>query len=305
MSCRTRPTTRPWATCRTRWPRPTTPTTRARPSCCTSWPWRGKAISPWPTGSIAIATRCRSAALAHLALSFAAMDRKATAEEILGLLEKRNLDDTATRRDAARGTLPWSHSPAELRALYALAIEEVSPEVAQGQGTGRLAPGPSHRQPLGPGKGDRPRGAGLVPLVRRQPLHRRALQADRLRQRRAGQGAGCRSGRRQPVDRRAAEVPRQAGREGPPAGQLPDRRPRTLHLSVHPRRFRAGRQAQEHDRHWRVDALLRAGPAGTRRPRDPPRFRRAGRRVSDLPQSAGPASRRPPRHGEHRSLRGR
>ena len=43
----------------------------------------------------------RSAALAHLALSFAAMDRKATAEEILGLLEKRNLDDTATRRDAA------------------------------------------------------------------------------------------------------------------------------------------------------------------------------------------------------------
>ena len=85
-------------------------------------------------------------------------------------------------------------------------------EVAQGQGTGRLAHGPSHRQPLGPGKGDRPRGAGLVPLVRRQPLHRRALQADRLRQRRAGQGAGHRSGRRQPVDRRAAAVPRSRAR---------------------------------------------------------------------------------------------
>ena len=41
-----------------------------------------------------------SAALAHLALSFAAMDRKATAEEILALLEKRNLDDTD---HAARG----------------------------------------------------------------------------------------------------------------------------------------------------------------------------------------------------------
>ena len=76
----------------------------------------------------------------------------------------------------------------------------------------------------------------------------RALQADRLRQRRAGQGAGHRSGRRQPVDRRAAAVPRQAGREGQAAGQLPDRRPRALHLPVHPRRFRAGRQAQEHDR---------------------------------------------------------
>ncbi len=69
-----------------------------------------------------------SAALAHLALSFAAMDRKATAEEILGLLEKRNLDDTASRRSAAQGVLPWSHSPAELRALYALAIQEVSPK---------------------------------------------------------------------------------------------------------------------------------------------------------------------------------
>ena len=67
-----------------------------------------------------------SAALAHLALSFAAMDRKATAEEILGLLEKRNLDDAGTRREAPHGALPWSASPAELRALYALGLEEVA-----------------------------------------------------------------------------------------------------------------------------------------------------------------------------------
>jgi uncharacterized protein YfaS (alpha-2-macroglobulin family)/tetratricopeptide (TPR) repeat protein len=66
-----------------------------------------------------------SAALAHLALSFAAMDRKATAKEILDILEKRNLDDTATRRNATMGVLPWSGSPAELRALYALALEEI------------------------------------------------------------------------------------------------------------------------------------------------------------------------------------
>jgi alpha-2-macroglobulin len=59
------------------------------------------------------------AALAYLGLSFAAMDRKATAQEILGLLEKRNLDD--------RTALPWSSSPAELRALYALALQEVKP----------------------------------------------------------------------------------------------------------------------------------------------------------------------------------
>ena len=62
-----------------------------------------------------------SSALVHLALSFAAMDRKATSQEILGLLEKRNLDDTAGV------ALSWSHSPAELRALYALAIQDAAP----------------------------------------------------------------------------------------------------------------------------------------------------------------------------------
>ena len=124
MSCRTRPTTRPWPTCGTRWPRPTTPTTRARPSCCTSWPWRGKAISPWPTGCIAIATSLCSAALAHLALGFAAMDRKATAEEILGLLEKRNLDDAAIRRGP------------RARAAWRVALEPFA-----GRAAGALRPG--------------------------------------------------------------------------------------------------------------------------------------------------------------------
>ena len=143
-----------------------------------------------------------SAALAHLALGFAAMDRKATGEEILGLLEKRNLDDTAMRRDAAhrRAALePFAGRAAgALRLGRPRGLATDGQVVAQGQGTGRLAHGPPHRQPLGPGKGDRPRGPGLVPLVRRQPLHRRALQADRLRQRRASQGAGYRPGRRQP-----------------------------------------------------------------------------------------------------------
>ena len=34
----------------------------------------------------------------------------------------------ATRRESAKGSLPWSHSPAELRALYALALQEVTPK---------------------------------------------------------------------------------------------------------------------------------------------------------------------------------
>jgi alpha-2-macroglobulin len=70
-----------------------------------------------------------AAALAHLALSLTAMDRKATAEEILGLLEKRNLDDTVPVRSAALpiSVLPWTQSPAELRAIYALALQDVTP----------------------------------------------------------------------------------------------------------------------------------------------------------------------------------
>ena len=46
------------------------------------------------------------------------MDRKSTAGELLDLLSQRNLDDAALRRTSAQGSLPWSHSPAELRALY-------------------------------------------------------------------------------------------------------------------------------------------------------------------------------------------
>src|SRR5207244_3460288 len=48
-----------------------------------------------------------------------------TAEEILGLLEKRNLDAPAA------GTMPWSDAPAELRAIYALAVQEVAPKSAK------------------------------------------------------------------------------------------------------------------------------------------------------------------------------
>jgi tetratricopeptide (TPR) repeat protein len=93
------------------------------------------ALSVAGQGDFALANRLyrdrqglSTAALAHLILSFAAMDRKPTAEELLGLLAERNLDDTASRRESAKGSLPWSGSSAELRALYALALQEVSPK---------------------------------------------------------------------------------------------------------------------------------------------------------------------------------
>ena len=69
-----------------------------------------------------------NSALAYLVLAFAEMDRKPTAEELLGDLGKRNLDDPATRRLAASGSLPWRSSSVELRALYGLALEQLTPE---------------------------------------------------------------------------------------------------------------------------------------------------------------------------------
>ncbi len=91
------------------------------------------ALSTAGKGDFALANRLyrnrpalSAAALVHLALAFAEMDRKPTAGELLDLLAQRNLDDPVSRRKAAGGSLPWSHSSTELRALYALAIQEVS-----------------------------------------------------------------------------------------------------------------------------------------------------------------------------------
>ena len=61
-----------------------------------------------------------SLALVHLALAFAEMDRKATAVELLDLLARRNLDE------AGPCGMP-AGSPAELRALYALAAQQTAP----------------------------------------------------------------------------------------------------------------------------------------------------------------------------------
>jgi alpha-2-macroglobulin len=68
-----------------------------------------------------------SAAIAHTALTFAAMDRKDTAKELADALGAKNLDQSTNRRSAADGLLPWSSSPAELRALYALLLVQVDP----------------------------------------------------------------------------------------------------------------------------------------------------------------------------------
>ncbi len=68
------------------------------------------------------------AALVHLALAFAAMDRDSLASELLTLLGERKLGQAPSRRGDAKGVLPWSHAEAEVRALCALALQEVKPK---------------------------------------------------------------------------------------------------------------------------------------------------------------------------------
>ena len=72
-----------------------------------------------------------TAALAYLALAFAEMERKSTAGHLLELLAAQDLDSPTSRRQAAGGSLPWSHSPTELRALHALAIQKVTPQAPE------------------------------------------------------------------------------------------------------------------------------------------------------------------------------
>lgn len=93
------------------------------------------ALSTAGQGDFALANRLyrerpslSAAALVQLALAFIEMDRKPTAGELLGLVAQRNLDEPTLKRQGALGVLPWSHSPAELRALYALALQKVTPQ---------------------------------------------------------------------------------------------------------------------------------------------------------------------------------
>lgn len=74
-----------------------------------------------------------NAALAHLAYALVDMDRLPMAGEILDVLAKRNLDAALSRRAGEMGSLSWSEASAEIRALYLLSLEKVSPEAAKNQ----------------------------------------------------------------------------------------------------------------------------------------------------------------------------
>ncbi|MCL4190378.1 MAG: tetratricopeptide repeat protein, partial [Thermoguttaceae bacterium] len=62
-----------------------------------------------------------TAALLHLALAFVEMDRQPVAAELIELVARRPLDDSPAESAS-------HHSPAELRALHALALQAVAPQ---------------------------------------------------------------------------------------------------------------------------------------------------------------------------------
>lgn len=93
------------------------------------------ALSTVGQGDFALANRLyrsrpalSNAALAHLALAFIEMDRAPNAQDLLALLAERDLDATATRRLEANGSLPWNQSAVEVRALFALAVQQTAPD---------------------------------------------------------------------------------------------------------------------------------------------------------------------------------
>ncbi len=75
-----------------------------------------------------------TAALAYLALTFAQMERKQTAAELLSLLAERKWSEDVlgqpARQSATLAACAWNFSDAEIRAIYALAIETVTPTAA-------------------------------------------------------------------------------------------------------------------------------------------------------------------------------
>ncbi len=98
------------------------------------------ALSTAGQGDFALANRLyrerpalSAAALAHVALALVELDRKSMAGELLALLAERDLDQPALRRLSSQGVLPWSHAVVEIRALYALALQRVTPRAPTAQ----------------------------------------------------------------------------------------------------------------------------------------------------------------------------
>ena len=149
--------------------------------------------------------RLSAAALVYLALALAEMDRKPTAAELLDLLATRNLDDARRRADAAARTARCrgaSRRPSCARSgrWPSQAVSPQSPK-AKELVDWLLAHRVGHR--WSPDKATGPATLALCHWFAESRFEGEQLHADGVRQRRAGQDAGRRSGGRHADDRRA------------------------------------------------------------------------------------------------------
>ena len=221
------------------------------------------ALSTAGQGDFALANRLHrerlqlsAAALANLALALAEMDRKPMAGELLDVLAKRNLNDVASRRTAAEGSLAWCQSPAELHGAVGVGARANAPQLPKTKEVvdWLLAHRVGHRW-----SPDKATGPAALALCRWASETR--FDGDRYTLKVFVNDVWP---RRSTSIRRPARKPRRArqsaekGRKT--ADQLPDRRPRTLLVSVHSRRIRADRKTLGDDRPMDDQADLRAAP---------------------------------------------
>ncbi|MEX0587067.1 MAG: alpha-2-macroglobulin family protein, partial [Pirellulales bacterium] len=90
------------------------------------------ALAAGGRGDFALANRLHrnrpalsTSALLHVALALATMDRKPMADDLLRVVATRNLDEPPAPRAAQDKSLHFTHGSAELRALYALALQQI------------------------------------------------------------------------------------------------------------------------------------------------------------------------------------
>ena len=113
-----------------------------------------------------------TAALANLALALAEMDHKPMAEDLLALLASGIWTTAALGSMAGSSALPWSQSSAEMRAIYALALEEVAPDSPKLKEPIDWLHGPSLGPSLVARQSDRPGHAALARWFGKAKLRR-------------------------------------------------------------------------------------------------------------------------------------
>ena len=257
--------------CRSRSPpRPRT-ITRARRFCCTRCRRSDKATSPWPTGCTASGCSSRPARWPIWPWPWSKWTASRWPASCSTCWPSAISTTFPSRRTAAEGSLPWSQSPAELHALWALAS------------TGRR---PNRRRRRNSSIGSWPIASAIAGRPTRPPAPPRwrcaagsPRAASRASDTRLTVFVNDVLAKTLDVDPTAGtqtiDVPAKRAQEGRQAAdQLPDRRPRALPYQCILGGFVPTEKLKGTTDEWTDQADVRAGAAGNGRPRSAARIRR-------------------------------